>query len=391
MELRYDAFSLLVAASSSIGVVVSILLITLPGRNRRANLWFALFILTNMASVFINGFSTYTGLYRYIPHTIGITFPLLLLLAPFLYLYFRCLLDSQYRVTRRALIHFAPILLFFIAAHRFYLGSPSYKIEFLRRWIDGTPRGTDLLYGLAFPVPFLIQAPLYLSRILALLRRYRASVKNERSGLVRRRVFWGFAALAASVVVVVLLALIYALVAAGVWSSDEPNRIVPLLISAYVFALSVTALRQMDLFKANDGIESSSSSGPVGRSSPCPDNRLETEERRRLDEYMASAKPYLDPELSLSDLAGELGMTRGHLSWLINNSIGKSFYDYVNTYRVEEALIMLAEGGRKSILECAFSAGFNTKSTFYKFFKIKTGMSPGEYAKSAPIDGTHSR
>jgi len=383
MDIRYDVFSLLVAAISSIGVVFSILLITVPGRNRRANVWFSLFILTNMASVFINGFSTYTGLYRYIPHTICGTFLLLLMLGPFLYLYFSCLLSNQYRVTWRALIHFAPIPLLFVAAHRFYLSSPSSKIEFLRHWIEGTPNRTEAIYGLAFPIPFLAQSSLYLARILSMLRRYRASIKNAYSGLEKRRVAWGLGTVAASIGVIAILAGIYALVALGAWSSDEPSRIIPLLISAYVFALSVTALRQMDLFKENEGIESSGAEREK-KASPYTTPGVEDEERRRLDEYMAAAKPYLDPDLSLSDLAEELGTTRGNLSWLINNSIGKSFYDYVNSYRVDEALRILATDDRKPILECAYAAGFNVKSTFYKFFRAKTGMSPGEYAKSTP-------
>lgn len=382
MDIRYDVFSLLVAAITSIGVVFSIVLITVPRGNKRANVWFSLFILTNMASVFINGFSTYTGLYRYIPHTIGATFLFLLMLGPFLYLYFRCLLSNRYRVTWRALIHFAPIPILFIAAHRFYLSSPSIKIEFLRHWIEGTPRRTDIIYGLALPILFLVQASLYLARILSTLKRYRASMKNAYSDADKRRVSWGFGTVTASIGVVVALAGIYALVAMGVWSSDEPNRIIPLLVSTYVFALSVTALRQIDLFQANEGIDSSEGEREK-RESPYARPELEDEDRSRLDEYMAAAKPYLDPDLSLSDLAEELGMTRGNLSWLINNSIGKSFYDYVNSYRVDEALRLLGSGDRKPILECAFAAGFNTKSTFYKFVKLKTGMSPGEYAKAA--------
>jgi hypothetical protein len=137
------------------------------------------------------------------------------------------------------------------------------------------------------------------------------------------------------------------------------------------------------LFKENEGIESSGAEREK-KVSPYTTPGVEDEERRRLDEYMAAAKPYLDPDFRFPISRKSSARPEANLSWLINNSIGKSFYDYVNSYRVDEALRILATDDRKPILECAYAAGFNVKSTFYKFFRAKTGMSPGEYAKSTP-------
>jgi AraC-like DNA-binding protein len=60
-----------------------------------------------------------------------------------------------------------------------------------------------------------------------------------------------------------------------------------------------------------------------------------------------------------------------------------NFYDFINSYRVEEAkkLLMIYNEQSGNILDIAFEAGFKTKSTFNKTFKKYTNKTPSEYAK----------
>jgi len=59
----------------------------------------------------------------------------------------------------------------------------------------------------------------------------------------------------------------------------------------------------------------------------------------------------------------------------------KSFYDVINSYRVEEAKrLLLDEKNRNyTILSVGFEAGFNSKTTFNPVFKKFTGVTPTEY------------
>jgi AraC-like DNA-binding protein len=59
----------------------------------------------------------------------------------------------------------------------------------------------------------------------------------------------------------------------------------------------------------------------------------------------------------------------------------KSFYDVINSYRVEEAKrLLLDEKNRNyTILSVGFEAGFNSKTTFNTVFKKFTGVTPTEY------------
>jgi AraC-like DNA-binding protein len=104
---------------------------------------------------------------------------------------------------------------------------------------------------------------------------------------------------------------------------------------------------------------------------------------RKIRDYMESDKPYLDRELSIYDLSEELNIPRHFLSEVINEHMGKNFYNLVNDYRVEEVKRRLKDPGYKhlTILAIAYDSGFNAKSSFNTIFKEKTGMTPSEYLK----------
>jgi AraC-like DNA-binding protein len=104
----------------------------------------------------------------------------------------------------------------------------------------------------------------------------------------------------------------------------------------------------------------------------------------RIEEHMATNKPYLDRELNIYDLSSQLNIPRHFLSELINEYMGMNFYSLVNDYRVEEVKRRIVNPKYKhlTILAIAYDAGFNAKSSFNTIFKEKTGMTPSEYQQS---------
>ena len=103
----------------------------------------------------------------------------------------------------------------------------------------------------------------------------------------------------------------------------------------------------------------------------------------RVQEYVEQEKPYLDNELRLSGLADQLEISIHHLSQVVNEQLGKSFSDFINEYRVEEAKRLLANPRYKEryVISIAYEAGFNNKTSFNKAFKAQTGLSPSQYRK----------
>lgn len=101
-----------------------------------------------------------------------------------------------------------------------------------------------------------------------------------------------------------------------------------------------------------------------------------------LADYFALQQPFLDRDLDLVQVAQATGYTRNQISYALNHGVGKSFYDYVNVTRIEHLLLnpLLMSGG--NMIDAALAAGFNSTSTFYKFFRQHTGLTPKAYVRS---------
>lgn len=89
---------------------------------------------------------------------------------------------------------------------------------------------------------------------------------------------------------------------------------------------------------------------------------------------------YLDSELSLNDLSNHIDVSTNIISQVINTKANQNFYDFINTYRLEKVKEELITSD-ETILQIAYSSGFNSKSTFNAFFKKTTGMTPSLYRK----------
>ena len=102
---------------------------------------------------------------------------------------------------------------------------------------------------------------------------------------------------------------------------------------------------------------------------------------------MEEEKPYLNENLKITDLANELKVSKNNLSQAINDGLGKNFYTFLNSYRINEFIhkIKKEEYSDHSILRIAMDCGFNSKSSFNFTFKKITGLSPREF-KTRNID-----
>jgi AraC-like DNA-binding protein len=101
----------------------------------------------------------------------------------------------------------------------------------------------------------------------------------------------------------------------------------------------------------------------------------------KLTSLMDNQKPYLEPDLNLTQLAKMLNTNPSLLSKIINESIGQNFNDFINEHRVNAVIEKLKVGEQKTqtLLGIAFDCGFNSKATFNRAFKKFTGVSPKEW------------
>lgn len=113
--------------------------------------------------------------------------------------------------------------------------------------------------------------------------------------------------------------------------------------------------------------------------------RADLEEiHQKLDKIMAGEQLFLDPKLSLSSLSEKSRIPENHLSQLFSQLLDGNFYDFVNEYRLREIELRLSDPKYRhlKIASLAEDCGFNSKSSFYRYFKSVHQMTPTAYLKS---------
>lgn len=98
---------------------------------------------------------------------------------------------------------------------------------------------------------------------------------------------------------------------------------------------------------------------------------------------MNTEKLFKESDLTLSQLANRLHTHPNYLSQVINDKENKNFFDYINTLRTQEFIAVISDinNQKYTLLSLAYECGFNSKSSFNKYFRKTTGQSPSEYLK----------
>ena len=93
---------------------------------------------------------------------------------------------------------------------------------------------------------------------------------------------------------------------------------------------------------------------------------------------------YLNPTLSIQELAESLHISKHHLSQAINMEMDQSFYELINTYRVEAAKKMLVGDTyqKYTIAAIAYDSGFQSISNFNAVFKKWTETTPSQFRRT---------
>ena len=170
----------------------------------------------------------------------------------------------------------------------------------------------------------------------------------------------------------------------ALFNNIELFRSGTLLIFLYI--LSFGGLQQKQLISENEEINLNTiislqkSTDTQYLKSSLKDEQAE-EYLKKLVDFMNTSGIWKDNELSIAKVADHSGISRHHITQILNQYMQKNFNTFVNEYRVEHAKYMfgLKNYDNWSILAIAYECGFNSKATFNSFFKKYTGITPSEY------------
>ncbi len=93
--------------------------------------------------------------------------------------------------------------------------------------------------------------------------------------------------------------------------------------------------------------------------------------KKAFEDYFRDHKPYLNPDLKITDIASAFSTNRSYLSKFINEIYGMSFSQYINNWRVHEVkqLSSLDENSSESIEEISRMAGFGSVRSYWRAVK----------------------
>lgn len=303
----------------------------------------------------------------------------LLLLVPLFYFYVLSLTTEKVLI-RDQWYHCLPSLIYLvIPAFLLFLLDHESRLQYVGHLFNGDDSFKSLMKLLYFcyysnKLVFAFQVLLYFIIINKLIRLNRQTINSLFSSNDKLKLEWllllniAFIAGAFNGVIINLLP-------TQMVNHDEYSLPVSLILfSVFFFIMGLLGSRQqpiMQIIENNDR-----------------ENTYDTEVKTdslimlAIHEYITDKKAYMEPDLNIWDVARALCTNRTYISSAINKETGMNFNVYVNKVRIEAALkTMNGKKGDYNIREIFTSCGFNSMSTFYRYFKAQTGQSPLEYMK----------
>jgi AraC-like DNA-binding protein len=384
----------LVCFISGASILLGFLLFFHPlQQNVKANKWLGLFVSTI-------GFA-FIGSYLFITETTAsnnflfkCTNTVQFLLAPSFLLSIFSFTNPNNKIDKLNWIHFVPFIIYAFAEHFWNYNKASistYTIFTINK---------DLSFVVRSLLP-LMMLP-YLVVAYVLLKRHQVNMKRIVSNINQIDLDW-------------LIKFLHIIsISLFIWLNDALfgfpyiTGATNVIYAICVFFLAYYAIQQktifafkqkdideiVDLFE-NDSIANVSNDQPIYQNVDKETVILEKPKIKRLSEsqienlsnqltaLMEKEKMYLDNDLNLPTIAEKLCISIHEASFLINETVGDNFYNFINKYRIEEAKRLLASTKieQLNILGIAFASGFNSKTTFNTTFKRIVGISPSQYSK----------
>lgn len=352
---------------TGIGIAVLIEVLLLAKRNKSASdrilsLWMAV-VVVHLFLFYLY----YTGEVFRFPLLLGTEIPLPLLHGVFLYLYVSTL-TKRWLAGKYTVLHFAPAFLMYLYLISFFILPDDQKLSVYRNQGAGYETFNTIRH-----YAVLSSGIFYVALSLGILRKHRNAIQDQFSDLERVNLRW-------------LQILTYGL--GGIWLLlilFQNDTLVFTGVACFIFTIGFFGVRQGSIFV-------DLTPGPVDADNEQKEkyrkSGLSEDASRELHEslrrLMNVEKPYRSNGLSIDDLALKLGVHPNYLSQVINQRENKHFYDFVNSYRIEEFKQMIADQKNQqfTLLSLALDCGFSSKTSFNGCFKKATGQTPSEYVES---------
>jgi AraC-like DNA-binding protein len=336
----------------------------------------------------LNHYLLTTGfLFRY-PHLLGIGIAFPMLQGPFLFIYILVMINKSGKFKPVYWLHAIPFLIFnlYFMFDFYFLSAPE-KLAYYE-----LKKTEPSLILLIMSFPNMIIAPIYVIWSLFKLRKHMKNIADNFSYTEQINLNWlKYVLVGIGFVSVIVMSANVLVESLPILSDGMHNHIIYLSATIAVFFLGYFGIKQQAIYinppaiknkKDSETTRSMKKEGVRYEHSSLKKTEAEKHLKKLLD-YIENEKPYLNGKLSLKEVAEYIDVSVNHLSQVINEQLGKSFFDFVNEYRIREVKFRLSDSKNKqyTLLAIAYDSGFNSKSSFNNIFKKFTGITPTQYIK----------
>lgn len=373
MKLDFSVYNFIILLGGIQGIILSLVLFFSAKEERKANKFLSLLVFI-MSLLNLDLFADDANLYTFYKLPFSVPF-LHLGVGPSLYFYTICLINPAYKLSKKDLLHFLPVIIECFYYLSTVLWMTRAGLEFHYWWIDPVESYSSMLALVAY---------IFMSnRTLKFHQLKKIEKTDDILGKQLTLLRWF---LLSMIIILVLWFSLYVYydyrfkfmnyTSPGSDLEEFFPVLLALTLVIYIIGFSSYFRREARPMKA----EVESRAGTEN-----PFNHKNPEELSkyidRIMTVMHQEKLYLNPDLSLTILSKHLELNPKYLSYILNSEMNSKFYDFVNEFRVEEVKKRLLDAEYKNltIIAIAFDSGFNSKAAFNRIFKNFTNMSPKKY------------
>jgi len=360
-----EALKILAVIAISLFLLLGIFLLTNAKARAKGFGGLGIFFLL-LALNFIDGLLLLHGYYQHRPRLAFWEDSNALLYGPLIYFFSLRVKNGAIGFQPKMLLHFLPFIIFTGFVLHYHTFSSIVETKELLAEIVTYRMGPKVLLGV---LPIFVHLLTYMTVSYKLLIRHKEDLKHYYSSI---EISWAF-----EILKMILLIFSISLAITFVQYLGE-KQVFPILLFL-LNILTIFLLARILLRALRQPMFQTVRNAPAHRPSA---KEIETVQEG-VEKLLEEKKLYMNPQLTVTDLADELGVSKRIISYTINNSMAENFYDLINQYRIKEAQRILMENrdSKFTVLELLYQVGYNSKSSFNTQFRKKTGMTPSEFRR----------
>ncbi|UQB69860.1 helix-turn-helix domain-containing protein [Epilithonimonas zeae] len=369
---KLNFLEVIAAIAVFVSLLLAVFLLTVKTERKLENRLFAAFLIINAIDISGLFMHLFTDSYNLKAFKISAY----LLVMPLFYLYVNAVCYSDFTLKRKHLLHLIPFIVAnLILVPRLFMAEGAAKELFFKdMW-----HSPEMFFYQAIAE---LQYFFYIVGVFLILKKYKKIYLENYTDPNTLSYKW-LSQLTKIFLFIHLCIIIKNIVR---YTQDRDLFIWLNIVAGTVFLLTacwfiLKALNHPELFRRID-----STLKPTENFVETPKTENKTDDTKnfqieQLRNFMVEKEPFLEPSLTIQELANQVKIPVRDLSVLINQHINQHFFDFVNEYRIKKAMTILKDPTKRelTVLEILYEVGFNSKSSFHTSFKKYTNQTPTEF------------